>query len=164
MRSRLLPLAAVCCTFAHLSCSWLRLEPAANSSVAGARATLVAYVAAVIAGNGTTACSLPIRKQLAKADHQSSCETVIETAAELLKSRPTQAAQFRSYASTDGRTFDYLHAPFAAAAEPPIAKEAFYTPLEQLRLPEHVRFIAGFLHEKLDCAHTKSCSVESRVC
>ena len=50
----------------------------------------------------------------------------------------------------DGRTLDYLHAPFAAAAEPPIADEAFYTPLEQLRLPEQVRFVAGFLHEDLD--------------
>ena len=78
-------------------------SPREQGSVAGARATLVAYVAAVIAGNGTTACSLltpAIRKQLAKADHQSNCETVIETAAELLKSRPTQAAQLRSYAST----------------------------------------------------------------
>ncbi len=52
----------------------------------------------------------------------------------------------------EGRTLDYLHAPFAAAAEPPISDEAFYVPLEQLRLPEQVRFIAGFLHEKLDLA------------
>ncbi len=57
----------------------------------------------MIAGNGTTACPLVApasRRQLAKADDQSSCETVVETAAELLKSRPTQAAEPRSYPST----------------------------------------------------------------
>jgi hypothetical protein len=75
----------------------------AQRSVAGARATLVAYVAAVIAGNGTAACSLltpAMAAQLAKADHQSSCETVIQIAAVLLRSRPSEAAQLRSYAST----------------------------------------------------------------
>lgn len=103
MRSRLLPLAAAGCTCSTFLLLAAPRARANRDSVAGARATLVAYVAAVIAGNGTTACSLltpAIRKQLAKADHQSNCETVIETAAELLKSRPTQATQLRSYAST----------------------------------------------------------------
>jgi hypothetical protein len=50
----------------------------------------------------------------------------------------------------DGRKLDYVHAPFAAAAEPPIADESFYEALSELRLPEDVRFIAGFLHESLD--------------
>jgi hypothetical protein len=51
-----------------------------------------------------------------------------------------------------GRTLVYVHAPFAAAAEPPIPDEAFYGPLTDLALPDDVRFIAGFLHESLDLA------------
>jgi hypothetical protein len=49
-----------------------------------------------------------------------------------------------------GRTLDYVHAPFAAAAEPPIPEESFYEPLKNLDLPDDVRFVAGFLHETLD--------------
>jgi hypothetical protein len=49
-----------------------------------------------------------------------------------------------------GRTLDYIHVPFAAASEPPVVDEAFYAPLRQLRLPDDVRLVAGFLHEKLD--------------
>jgi hypothetical protein len=48
------------------------------------------------------------------------------------------------------RVLEFVHAPFAAAKEPPIADEAFYAPLADLRLPEDTRFIAGFLHETLD--------------
>ena len=55
----------------------------------------------------------------------------------------------------DGRPFDYLHAPFAAAAEPPIPDESFYQALSDLRLPADVRFIAGFLHESLDLEEHK---------
>jgi hypothetical protein len=51
-----------------------------------------------------------------------------------------------------GRTLVYVHAPFAAAAEPPIPQESFYEPLTELALPDDVRFIAGFLHESLDLA------------
>ena len=50
----------------------------------------------------------------------------------------------------DERPFDYVHVPFAAAAEPPIEDESFYGALAELRLPADVRFIAGFLHESLD--------------
>lgn len=50
----------------------------------------------------------------------------------------------------DGRRLVYVHAPFAAAAEPPIAEESFYEPLAELTLGDEVRFIAGFLHESLD--------------
>jgi len=50
----------------------------------------------------------------------------------------------------EGRVLEYVHAPFAAAKEPPIPDEAFYAPLRDLALPEDVRFIAGFLHESLD--------------
>ena len=52
----------------------------------------------------------------------------------------------------EGQVLDFVHAPFAAAAEPPIADEAFYEPLSELSLPDDVRFIAGFLHETLDTA------------
>ena len=49
-----------------------------------------------------------------------------------------------------GRVLEFVHAPFAAAAEPPIAEESFYEPLSELSLPGDTRFIAGFLHESLD--------------
>jgi hypothetical protein len=51
-----------------------------------------------------------------------------------------------------GRVLDFVHAPFAAATDPPIPEEAFYEPLSDLALPDDVRFIAGFLHESLDTA------------
>jgi len=50
----------------------------------------------------------------------------------------------------EGRVLEYVHAPFAAAKEPPIPEESFYEPLRDLALPADTRFIAGFLHEKLD--------------
>jgi hypothetical protein len=50
----------------------------------------------------------------------------------------------------DGRVLEFVHAPFAAAAEPPIPEESFYEPLRDLALPAGTRFIAGFLHESLD--------------
>lgn len=49
-----------------------------------------------------------------------------------------------------GRSLDFVHAPFAAAAKPPIPEESFYAPLQDLQLPDDVRFIAGFIHESLD--------------
>jgi len=48
-----------------------------------------------------------------------------------------------------GRRLEYIHAPFAAAAEPPIADPAFYEPLADLSLPDGTRFVAGFIHESL---------------
>ena len=47
----------------------------------------------------------------------------------------------------DGRTLDFIHAPLAAAAEPPPLEAEFYAPLRKLRLPDRTRFIAGFVHE-----------------
>jgi hypothetical protein len=47
-----------------------------------------------------------------------------------------------------GRSLDFLHAPLAAAAEPPPLEPEFYEPLRTLRLPPGTRFIAGFVHEK----------------
>ncbi len=50
----------------------------------------------------------------------------------------------------DDKVLEYVHAPFAAAKEAPIAAESFYEPLRDLELPDDTRFIAGFLHESLD--------------
>ncbi len=46
-----------------------------------------------------------------------------------------------------GRPLDFVHAPFAAAVEPPPTDRAFYEPLRDLRRPVGTRFIAGFVHE-----------------
>jgi hypothetical protein len=46
-----------------------------------------------------------------------------------------------------GRPLEFVHAPFAAAIEPPVNRKAFYAPLRNLRLPAGVEFIAGFAHE-----------------
>jgi hypothetical protein len=42
---------------------------------------------------------------------------------------------------------DFIHAPFAAAVEPPPLDPAFYAPLRDLRLPASTRFVAGIVHE-----------------
>ena len=44
----------------------------------------------------------------------------------------------------------YMHYPFAEANVAPPTDPAIYAPLNQIKLPEGVRFIAGFIHEKLD--------------
>ena len=46
-----------------------------------------------------------------------------------------------------GRPLEFVHAPFAAADDPPPLDDAFYAPLAQLELPSGVRFIAGIAHE-----------------
>ena len=46
-----------------------------------------------------------------------------------------------------GRPLEFIHAPFAAAIEPPVNQRSFYAPLSKLRLPAAVEFIAGFAHE-----------------
>lgn len=46
-----------------------------------------------------------------------------------------------------GRPLEFVHAPFAAAIEPPPNRTSFYAPLRDLRLPADVEFIAGFAHE-----------------
>jgi hypothetical protein len=50
----------------------------------------------------------------------------------------------------EGPALDYIHAPFAAAKEPPIEDPSWYEPLRDLKVPDDVRFIAGFLHESLE--------------
>jgi hypothetical protein len=47
------------------------------------------------------------------------------------------------------RTLEFIHAPFAAAEEPPTFDESFYEPLRELDLPSEVRFAAGCIHESL---------------
>ncbi len=47
----------------------------------------------------------------------------------------------------DGRVLDFVHAPLAAAAEPPPLEPEFYAPLRELRLPPATRFVGGFVHE-----------------
>lgn len=54
-----------------------------------------------------------------------------------------------------GRTLEYIHVPFALAADPPVEDEAFYEPLRDLAIPDDVRFVAGFQHESLDIAAHK---------
>lgn len=47
-----------------------------------------------------------------------------------------------------GRPLEYVHMPLAAGEEPATLEESFYRPLEGLRLPADVHFVAGFLHEQ----------------
>ena len=42
----------------------------------------------------------------------------------------------------------YVHYPLAEAASPPPTNEKYYADLKDIKLPEHVRFIAGFVHKK----------------
>jgi len=46
-----------------------------------------------------------------------------------------------------GRPLEFIHAPLAAAEQPPPGAPEFFTALRELRLPEPTRFIAGFVHE-----------------
>jgi len=74
----------------------------AQRSVAGVRATLSQYDAALLAGNGKTGCALLTKKaqtQLAAANHASSCADVVTVTAAALKSDPKAAAELRGYAS-----------------------------------------------------------------
>ncbi|MDQ2812428.1 MAG: hypothetical protein M3Z75_11300 [Actinomycetota bacterium] len=50
------------------------------------------------------------------------------------------------------RPLEYVHAPLAAADNPPPDQAAFYAPLAGLELGPDVRFIAGFAHEDQDVA------------
>ena len=42
----------------------------------------------------------------------------------------------------------YLHYPLAEAADPPPLEAAYYEALKNIILPPHVRFVAGFVHDK----------------
>ena len=45
-----------------------------------------------------------------------------------------------------GHELAYVHAPLAEAAEPPPLERSYYEPLGGLRVPDGVRFVAGFVH------------------
>jgi len=45
------------------------------------------------------------------------------------------------------RALDFVHAPFAAADDPPPLDESFYAPLARLAMPSRIRFVAGIAHE-----------------
>ncbi len=47
----------------------------------------------------------------------------------------------------EGRPLEFVHAPFAAADDPPPMAEDFYRPLARLNVPHGTRFAAGFAHE-----------------
>lgn len=55
----------------------------------------------------------------------------------------------------EGRVLDYVHAPFAAAADPPPADESFYAPVADLHLPDGTRFVAGFIHEDVEISRLR---------
>lgn len=55
-----------------------------------------------------------------------------------------------------GRPLDYIHAPLAAADQPPALDDAWYEPLRELDLPESVRFVAGLVHEHIDVDRLKT--------
>lgn len=42
----------------------------------------------------------------------------------------------------------YIHYPLAEGSIPPTLEMSYYAPLKDIRLPDGVRFIAGFVHEK----------------
>lgn len=49
-----------------------------------------------------------------------------------------------------GPRLEYVHAPFAAAEQPPPPDPSFYAPLRDLDLPAGTRFVAGIVHEDRD--------------
>lgn len=51
-----------------------------------------------------------------------------------------------------GRPLEFVHAPLAAAEQPPPNRTAFYRPLARLRLDPAVELIAGLVHESLGLA------------
>lgn len=102
-RSRSLAIIAAGCAFLAFPGLASARSPRAQRSVAGVRATLRAYASSLIAGNGKAGCALltsAAQKELAKANHVSSCKQAVEASGQLLKSTPKQAARLRSYAST----------------------------------------------------------------
>ena len=43
---------------------------------------------------------------------------------------------------------EFVHMPLAHGVIPPTTDDAFYQPLDKLKLPAGVRFVAGFVHER----------------
>jgi len=65
----------------------------------------------------------------------------------------------------DAQRLEFVHAPFARGHEPPPLDIEFYRPLAGLRLPDSVRFAAGFVHEDrtLDELRTLRDQIEALV-
>jgi hypothetical protein len=102
-RSRLLAIVVAGCALLAFAGVTGAASLRAQRSVAGVRATLRAYDTALLAGNGKAGCPLlttAAQRELARVNHISSCEKVIELAGHLLRSSPRLAARVRSYAST----------------------------------------------------------------
>jgi hypothetical protein len=73
----------------------------AARGLAGVRATISQYDAALLTGNGKSGCALLTTKaqtQLAAANHAGSCADVFKLTAAALKSDPKEAAAVRGYA------------------------------------------------------------------
>ena len=54
------------------------------------------------------------------------------------------------------RNLEYVHFPLAAGHVPPTLNEAFYRPLQDLRLPATTQVVAGFLHEGITTAEART--------
>jgi hypothetical protein len=100
---RLSVLAAAACVSLALPAVGAAASLRDQRSVFGVRATLEAYFAASIAGNGRSACALmtpAAQVYLARSDHAASCQKATEVVGALLRWDPLEAAQLRSYAAT----------------------------------------------------------------
>lgn len=53
------------------------------------------------------------------------------------------------------KKLNYVHIPLAVANKPPSLSESWYKPLKDLKLPQGVRLIAGFVHEKRSMSQHK---------
>lgn len=68
--------------------------------------------------------------------------------------KPTDAGALVTFANAimaewpAGRILEFVHVPLAHGSEPPTMDPAYYEPLSQLGIPEGVRFIGGFIHER----------------
>ena len=65
----------------------------------------------------------------------------------------------------EGRRLEFIHMPFAHGSQPPSVEASFYTPLGRLRLPDGVRFVAGFVHEAqpLETQHRVRSLIEDQI-
>lgn len=64
-----------------------------------------------------------------------------------------------------GRHLEFIHMPFAHGSQPPSVEASFYAPLSRLRLPDGVRFVAGFVHEAqpLEAQHRVRYLIEDQI-
>jgi hypothetical protein len=74
------------------------------------------------------------------------------------KAHPASAAAYTRLANriAKGRQLQYVHIPLAAGDVPPTLNEAFYRPLQNLRLPADTQVVAGFLHEGISIPEART--------